>query len=106
MQRVRRAQFSYKTGFAINGNTDLALFLPIGLAAVIAAGLGWPQRTQLSDTVLGRVYGDVAGDDGIHGAAWTEAGGGDGRSGAEMRTRTARTEARGGSGDWTRRSML
>jgi len=36
--------------------------------------------------------------DGIHGVARTEARGGDGGGGAEMRNRAARTEARGGGG--------
>ena len=67
---------------------------------MIAAGLGWPQRAQVPDAGLGRVCEDVAGGDGIHGAAPTEAGGGDGRSGAEMQNGAAQTQARGGGGGW------
>ena len=59
---------------------------------MIAAGLGWPQRAQVPDAVLGRVGGSVDGGDSIHGAARTEAGSGGGDSGAEKRDRAARTE--------------
>jgi len=71
------------------------------------------------DAVLGCIVGDVAGCDGILGAARTKAkggdegsgaevwdcaaragaGGGGGGSGTEMRSRAARMEARGGGGD-------
>jgi len=68
------------------------VFPAIGLAAV---GFGRPQRAQVPDAGLGHVYGGVAGGDGIHSAAQTEAGGG---SGPKMRNRAARTEARGGGG--------
>ena len=51
------------------------------------------ERAQVPGAVLGRVaWGDV------HGAAQTEARGGDGGGGAEVRDRAARTEARGGGG--------
>ena len=52
------------------------------------------ERAQVPDAVLGR----VAWGDGIHGAAQTEARGGDGGGGAEVGDRAARTEARGGGG--------
>ena len=86
------SNLSYKQ-LAKSFDVDLRLiFTTIGLAAVIAAGLGWPQRAQVPDAVLGRVGGSVDGGDSIHGAARTEAGGGDGGSGAEMRDHAARTE--------------
>ena len=71
-------------------------FVAIGLATVIAAGLGWTQRAQAPNAVLGRVDGGVVEGDGMHSAARTEAISGDRGSGAEMRDRAARTEEGGG----------
>jgi len=71
-------------------------FAAIGLATVIA--LGWTQRAQAPNAVLGLVDGGFAEGDGMHGVARTEAIGGDRGSGAEMWSRATRTEARGGGG--------
>jgi len=85
-----------KCQHAVSSAVALRHFLAaIGLATVIAAGLGWSQQTQAPDAVLGRLDGGVA-KGGIHSAARTEAVGGDRGSGAVMRDRAARTEAGGG----------
>jgi len=70
-------------------------FVAIGLATVIAAGLGRSQRAQAPNAVLERVDGGVVEGDGMHSAARTEAIGGDRGSGAGMRDCAARAEARG-----------
>jgi len=84
----------HKSQHAVSVAVVLRHFLAaIGLATVIAAGLGWTQRDQAPNAVLGRIDGGVAEGDR---AARTEAIGGNRGSGAEMRHRAARMEAVGG----------